>query len=124
MPAGGGAAARAAAGQRVPDAGDDAEQPGEPLRSRRYAENAFLRHFIPKTLCLPRRARAIHREHTCTQKETCFLEAGKHAVALKLYERVVLIKKAAFGAESRAVKATTQEMVKISQVLWEAEHPD
>jgi hypothetical protein len=37
---------------------------------------------------------------------------------------VVLIKKAAFGAESRAVKATTQEMVKISQVLWEAEHPD
>ena len=53
-----------------------------------------------------------------------FAAVGKHRAALTIYERVLLIKEAAFGVESDAVKAVSQEMVMCRKVLWEAEHGD
>ena len=49
---------------------------------------------------------------------------GKHAAALKIFERVLLIKKAAFGPQSDAVKAVTDDMVEMQRLLWEAKHRD
>jgi len=53
-----------------------------------------------------------------------YAAVDKHKAALTIYERVLLIKKTAFGAKSDAVKAVSQEMVACRKVLWEAEHGD
>ena len=55
---------------------------------------------------------------------SAYAGVGKHAAALKIYERVLVIKKAAFGVHSDAVKAVSQEMVEMQKVLWAAEHGD
>ena len=66
---------------------------------------------------------------SCSLQMLCTLASAyallaKLDVALILYERALVIRKEAYGADSKQVRDTTKQMVEMQKILWVAAHPD